>query len=239
MRNHIIVLLTLVFFITSCAKNTYTGTVKTWSHNKAEIAIPADKPIIIGEIDKKGNVVIKLEEELAENLKSIRLESNKSGNIKMKNKTVREAFYCKPETVIVNNGDENIEKVAFGSRFVVANINKEKLYGYLRLVSSKTFNESYFALGKKDFVKGFYIDFFYVEKDASVNGICKTKTYTMDMKSTVELIHEYDINLKKGWNIVKIEIVETYVDGEKRTPLKTVMTTVKELPENTQFILFN
>ena len=107
----------------------------------------------------------------------------------------------------------------------------------LSLGSSREFITSYFSLGKKDFVTGYYIDFYYVNEDASVKGVCKTESYTLDMQNTFFLTHVYDIDLKKGWNIVKIAVTEVYEDQEGHVrPLSYEMITLEKLPEDVQFI---
>jgi|GEM_PF-2115611 len=231
---NIISLLGLIFTIMINAQNTYKGQIENWKNPQAEIVLPLSDPVIIGRVSEEGTVDIELKDELANNIKAS-LEQNK-GNIRITSTTVNKTFYCNSDDVKNENADINIQKLATRASFYIADVKAKKLYGKFRIVSSQAFSESYFALGKKAFVKGYYINFFYVNEDASVNGICKTTSYTIDMENTVELITVYDINLKKGWNMLKTEVAETYKDGEKLRPLKTIISTINHIPENAKFI---
>ena len=224
----------------SCAQSTYNGTIENWQNNQADIVLPTEQPMIIGTVDPQGKVALHLSDSLTRKLIDLKKEiDEETGNVTFVGQSISRTFYCKPDQVTVVNGDIVPIKAGGRGSFYVGDIEAQKLYGQLRIVSSKAFNDSYFALGKKDFVEGYYIDFFYVDEDASVNGNCISESYTMDMKSTVELIVDYNINLKKGWNLVKIEVAETYVDGEKIRPLKTTMKTIDDIPNDAKFILFN
>lgn len=239
MKNYIKLLLLISSINYSCAQNTYKGTIENWENNQAEIILPTEQPLVIGNVTTKGDVVLNLNDSLTNALINLKKEVDKeTGNIKIIGQSISRAFYCEPDQVNVINGDIVPIKAGGRGSFYIADIKAQEFYGQLRIASSKAFNESYFSLGKKDFVKGYYIDFFYLEEDASVNGICKSESYTMDMKDIIELIVEYNIELKKGWNLVKIEVAETYVDGEKIRPLKTNMSTIDAIPKDAQFILF-
>lgn len=237
MNKKLVLIILLIYNSDLLAQNLYKGKIEHWNNTAAELVLPLKDPIVIGKVTKKGNVTIDLKDELAHTIEaSIKKESD---NIKIKKTTVHETFYCNSENVRDKNAEIFIQKLSGRGSFFVADIKAKKLYGEFRIVSSKAFNESYFSLGKKDFVKGYYINFYYVDEDASVNGECITKSYTIDMKNTVKLITQYNINLIKGWNMVKIEVVETYVDGEKVRPLITAMSTINNIPEDAKFLFNN
>ncbi|WP_411768913.1 hypothetical protein [Winogradskyella sp. A3E31] len=238
MKNYIPLLIVIFLANVSCSQNTYTGTIDNWENKQAEILLPTSDPIIVGKVSEKGHVQIELKDEIADAIEASLQKENERSNINIISTTVAKSFYCDPEFVEVKNGDINIQKLTGGSTFYAGDLEAQELYGQFRIASSMAFSDSYFSLGKKDFVKGYYVNFFYVEEDASVNGTCKSESYTMDMKTIVELIVDYNINLKKGWNLVKIEVAETYVDGEKIRPLKTVMSTIEAIPQDAKFILF-
>lgn len=228
----------LLFITISCAQNTYTGTIENWNNKQAEIILPTENPMVIGSISQKGNAIFSLNEDVTNAILGTLQSEEENGNVRIQKSTVSKAFYCNSEHVEVKNGDINIHKLASRGTFYAGNLANEEFFGQFRITSSQSFNDSYFALGKKDFVKGFYINFFYVEEAASVNGECKTESYTMDMKRIVEIVTMYNINLKKGWNMVKIEVKETYNDGGKIRPLKTAMSTIEKLPKDARLILF-
>jgi len=233
-----LIIIFLFFYNTSLlAQDIYKGTIENWDNKDAEIVLPIEEPIIIGKVSKNGSVIIDLKDELAKAIETSLAKEN--GDIKLITTTVNKSFYCDSENVRVKNGKILIQKLAGRGSFFVADIKAKELYGKFRIVNSTAFNESFFSLGKKDFVKGYYINFYHVNENASVKGECKTKSYTIDMKNTIELITKYDINLEKGWNMVKIQVVETYVDGEKVRPLITAISTINHIPKDAKFIFKN
>lgn len=220
------------------AQEQVKGTIQEYDGGAAEIILPSQNPRIIGSVTKQGEVTIELEDDMANEMTQSMEEANKeSENIRIVNKSVGRAFYCDSEEVVTVNGDEIIESITIQGMFFMGILEEKKPIGKFQIGSSKSFVDSYFSLGKKDFETGYYIDFYYVNQDASVNGVCMTKTYTLDMKDTFYLTHHYTIDLKKGWNIVKIGVTEVYKDQEGHIrPLKYEMTTLDELPDDAQFI---
>ncbi|UKM66402.1 hypothetical protein GSB9_02992 [Flavobacteriaceae bacterium GSB9] len=227
-----------LFINTISTQLSVNGKISNYQSGKAEIILPVKEPKAIGTIKANGKFAIELENNMASVVTETQNEANtKSKDIRIKNNSVSRAFYCGSEDVKTVNGELELESLTMQGNFFIGIIKDKKPIGKLRLVSSKAFSESYFSYGKKDFVTGYYIDFYYVPERASVKGICKTKTYTLDMKSTFNLIHHYDIDLKKGWNIVKIEVEEVYTDQEGHVrPLKFKMQTVDKIPKETKFI---
>ncbi|WP_242158774.1 hypothetical protein [Aestuariivivens sediminis] len=236
-------ILSLILFFTNLnlipsQNSVITGKIKDYSSGEAEIILPVRDPIALGSITKKGKFTIDLNESVIE---AIHKDNDKlraeRGDKAVRNTTVKRAFYCDTEDVITSNGEEIIESFTIQGNVLAGIIKDKKPIGKLRLSSSKAFGDSYFSYGKKDFETGYYIDFYYVNNEASVNGICKTKTYTLDMKNTFNLTHNYNINLKKGWNIVKIEVEEVYTDQEGHVrPLKYRMSTIDKLPKDVNYI---
>ena len=238
MRSTILSYLFILSFGILSAQTTIEGKIKAYEGGAAEIILPVQNPKIIGQVETDGAFFVKLEEDAATEVTAAMDKANEeSTNIRMVNQSVSRAFYCDSDDVKTLNGEQVIETITFRGNFFLGILEEQKAVGKLSLASSKAFVESYFSLGKKDFVTGYYIDFYYVEEDASVKGICKTKTYTLDMKDTFYMTHDYDVELKKGWNIVKIGVTEVYEDQEGRIrPLKFEMHTLTELPEDVEFI---
>ncbi len=227
-----------LFINTISAQLSIKGKIDNYQSGEAEFILPVREPKAIDTIKANGKFTIELEDDMASAVTEAKNKANaESQELRIKNNSVKRAFYCDSEDVKTTNGELELESVTMQGNFFVGIIKDKKPIGKLRLASSKAFSESYFSYGKKDFVTGFYVDFYYVPEAASVEGICKTKTYTLDMKSTFDLVHNYNINLKKGWNIVKIEVEEVYTDLEGNVrPLKFKMQPVDKIPKETKFI---
>ncbi|MEL0457549.1 hypothetical protein WJN01_15015 [Flavobacteriaceae bacterium SZ-1-7] len=236
--NKIPLYITLFLINSAIAQQTIKGKIDNYQSGEAEFILPVREPKAIGTIKANGKFTIELEDDMASEVTESQNKANaESQELRIKNNSVHEAFYCDSEEVKTTNGDLELESVTMQGNFFIGIIKDKKPIGKLRLASSKAFSESFFSYGKKDFVTGYYIDFYYVPEVASVKGICKTKTYTLDMKNTFDIVHNYDIDLKKGWNIVKIEVEEVYTDQEGHVrPLKFKMQTVDKIPKETKFI---
>ncbi|NNK73188.1 MAG: hypothetical protein HKO94_08350 [Flavobacteriaceae bacterium] len=218
-------------------QQTIKGKITDYEGDDAEIILPVENPKIIGSVSENGKFIIQLEDEMASAVTETLEKSNAKSDIRIVNNSVGRAFYCDSDDVVTINGEQMIESVTRRGTFFMGILEDKKMVGKLQLANSSTFVDSYFSFGKKDYVTGYYIDFYYVNEAASVKGICKTKAYTLDMKSTFFYIHDYDIDLKKGWNIVKIEITEVYEDQEGHLrPLKYRMSTLDKLPKDVQYI---
>lgn len=230
-----------LWLLASCSPKLYQGKLNQWpDKEQAQIVLNSFDPIVVGKVTPAGEFQFDLTQATADSLKAMyEAEANKEDGIRVVSQTVEEAYFCTDGTATIVNGDIPLMKATRAGAFYIANMQEEKLYGQLRVASDSAFNDTYFEFGKKDFVPGYYIDYFYVHEDASVVGTCVSKTYKMDMKSTVDVIHDYRINLKQGWNMVKIEVVETYQDGDFIRPLKYVMETVTSFPEDAKYILTN
>ena len=232
------ILLIILISTANYAQQTITGKISNYQSGIAEVLMPSQNPQIIGSVNENGYFNILLNDSIINKMLEDQRKAKEEGQrVRVRNNTVREAFYCDSVYVKTINGEQVLESPTVSGMFLIGILKDKKPIGKLRLSSSESFSESYFSYGKKDYIPGYYVDFYYVSEDASVNGICKTKTYTLDMQSTFDISHEYNINLKKGWNIVKIEVVEVYEDQEGHSrPLTYKMQTINKLPKDVKFI---
>ncbi|WP_242121506.1 hypothetical protein [Aestuariivivens sediminicola] len=238
MKINILTLLSIFICFNLFGQKKISGKIKDYNSGPAEVLVPTENPRIIGTVDKKGKFRITLENDLASDVTATQEKENaKSDGFRIKNSKVFEAFYCGSKDVETVNGEQEIETVGWGGSFFIGVLKEQKPVGKLALASSREFMDTYFDYGKKNFVPGYYINYMYVSEPASVKGICKTKSYTLDMKKTFDMIHNYDIDLKAGWNMVKIEVTEVYTDQDGRVrPLKYIMKTLDKLPKDVKFI---
>jgi len=230
-----------ISFLTS-AQETFTGTLDQWSNGKADVVSGYGAPIKIGEINNDGVFIIHLTDDLIAQIKKDEKEynSNSTDGWTTKAKTISEVFYCESENAEIINGSLPVEGFSYNGIYVLGIIESQKELGGFRAVSSKAFNDSFFSYGQKDYTKGYFLDYYYVEDSAVVKGVCKSTNYTLDLKETFDIINEYNIDFKKGWNIVKTEVVELYTDQSGKVfPLKTVWKTLDKIPEDVLFVFIS
>lgn len=82
--------------------------------------------------------------------------------------------------------------------------------------------------------KGKYMEWVFLEEEARVNGKCYSHTFTND--DVIQEDYQYDLDLKKGWNLVQHEIQEIFKDSQgKIYPKEIIVTTVTEMPEDVEW----
>ncbi len=112
------------------------------------------------------------------------------------------------------------------------------MYGALYMVNDKSIAKWMHNIDKDNPTTGYYLRWFYLEKDASVSGHCQIKTYSGHEGEMFKNRKEYDLNLMKGWNIVKYEINEVFnSESGKVFPSKTTISVIKKLQEDLQWVV--
>lgn len=232
-------LFTVFLIQNALAQQTYKSRVEGWTGAQADLILPLENPVVIGAIDENGQLQMTLTAALADQISEARQKANDaSENLKFRNRTVRNAFYCKSDAVEVSNGETEMLPVSMQGMFFAGIMAEQKPIGMMRLASSEAFSRTYFAMRSEDVVKGSFIAFYYLEDAARVKGVCKTKSTTLDGQGTFYYTHDYDIDLHEGWNMVMTEVTEVYTDQEGRVlPLKYRMKTVEAIPESHAFFL--
>jgi hypothetical protein len=116
------------------------------------------------------------------------------------------------------------------------------MYGYVMMTSSREFAEVLMSYGQENAVKGYVLDWYYFEDDVSVTGSCDIESYTMTQKEEDVYVQKtnYDLQLKKGWNIVKYEYADLYEDSSGKIYPKVInYETIDAIPEETGFYFFS
>ena len=236
------ILIGFLISFSSCVSTSPNHLLTGWSgEDEAQIVLPFQEPVIIGRVTSKGKTQLQLQKQHGEAVQQIiEEESGESKNIKLVIPTVAEQFVCGDNVLQVEGGTTKLYKGTNNGSFYVVDLASETVFGTIRMASSKEFLQSYYSRGKQDFQKGYFINFYYVENNASVIGTCEQLSYTLDMKDQFTITYDYHINLKEGWNYVKTEILELYTDqnGVQR-PLYIKQSTLNKLPENANFQFFN
>lgn len=222
------------------AQESFSGTLKGWSNGKADIVSIKGEPVPIGEIDKKGEFTISLNHKIIDEFNStmeVTNSNSSSGSVRFM--TIERAFSCYYDSLSVNNGDQKIITLETFGGYPLVDLKNEKSYGSFIAANSKEFADAYRSFGQKNAVKGFYLSWFYLEKEARVKGDCPTKTYALNQEEFYQRIISYQLDFKKGWNLVKISADETFTDRDDKTYVsKWTYKTISSIPENLQYIYF-
>lgn len=241
MKN-LITFITFTFTICSysMAQETLTGTLSSWNQGKADIIMGmTGEPFAIGTLDESGVFSIPLTDDILVKTKKAMAEYNSgSSGGQFRLNTLEKAFSCwGGDSLKVENGDQHATTLATMGTMQIADLEQKKMYGDFMATNSEAFANYFTSFGQLDAVKGFYLNWYYLEEPASIKGQCADETYARNQKDSYQEIKAYNFNFKKGWNIVKSSVEETYTDSDGKTyASKWTYRTIDEVPEETQYI---
>jgi hypothetical protein len=144
-------------------------------------------------------------------------------------------YSCNDGDIIYNN--ENMELGGFGTigGYNIANVEEKQMYGVVLPADSKEFAEWEMSFGQNNAVLGYTISFVYAEEDASAVGTCLTNSFTK-VTTSYKKTTNYNVQLTKGWNIVKYSIDELYEDKEGNLyPMVVSYNTLDNIPEDIEW----
>lgn len=193
-------------------------------------------PEIVGSFDAQGNVEIPLKPDMLSEVKKKIEEANKesSDGWKASLPTLGDRFSCFGEELEVVGADQPVSGLGGPMGFLLVNMDEKKRYGYLYIASSADFVES---LVPYKFKPGYYLEWHYLDGEGSVKGSCNVESYAVNQKDLYTKTTTYDLDFKKGWNLVKYEINEVYTDGEGNSyPMQDSYTTMAAMPEGIEFV---
>lgn len=148
--------------------------------------------------------------------------------------TVKSSFECY-DKLIYEAGETQVAGLPVFR--AVANIQEQKMYGYLHSGSSAEFIEGFLSFGQKNMSKGYHVNWFYSEGEATAKGECSVENFTYVEDESFMRIMKYDISLKKGWNIVIYEVEKVFesADGKVYDAVAREYV-VDELPDDVQWV---
>ena len=219
------------------AQGSITGTIPDWSGGSGEVAIMAmGPPQVLGTFDDLGNLEIPLKTDMLAEVKK-QVEAANEGftdGWKASLKTLGDSFSCFGGELEVVNGEQPISGFPSMGAFMLVNMEQKKRFGYLMVGSSKDFAD---GMVPYKFKPGYFLEWYFVEEPGSVKGDCSMESYAVNQKDLYAKTTTYDLELKKGWNIVKYEIHEVYTDSEGNSyPMNDSYSTIDAIPGDVQFI---
>ena len=219
------------------AQESITGTIPDWSGGSGEVAVMAmGPPQVLGTFDDMGNLEIPLKTDMLAEVKK-QVEAANEGSTegwKASLKTLGDSFSCSGGELEVVNGEQPISGFPSMGAFMLVNMEQKKRFGYLMVGSSKDFAD---GMVPYKFKPGYFLEWYFVEEAGSVKGNCSMESYAVNQKDLYTKTTTYDLELKKGWNIVKYEIHEVYTDGEGNSyPMNDSYSTIDSIPSEVKFV---
>lgn len=261
LKNNIIVFVTSILMIMSCqAQDSITGTIENYTNNEGTLTnfdmITGDI-ISFGTIDIEGKFTIPLQEDFLEIMlaKAKKVQEKAPSGWKIRFNTVATTFICDFNNESIEYLDDGTEKVTYvgsnkkneilyekGEAIItgIPDLNltdKNKVKSILYAVSEPKIAHWLFSYRQDNLVKGYYLQWFFVENEASAIGECVIPTYTGNDDENYNNTTVVNLKLQKGWNIIKYDITEIFTDANNKSyASKTEISTVAELPNDVKWV---
>ncbi len=136
---------------------------------------------------------------------------------------------------------ENPDARMFGlPPFFVGKEATETSYGTMYIASSLEIASWLDSYQMENAATGFYIEWIYIEKEASVKGSCSMLTMTGYEDEEMIVTTSYDLNFEAGWNMLVYSIDEVFESLSGRVFLtKMTVTTSQFFSEDAQVFILN
>ncbi|QFZ54774.1 hypothetical protein FEZ18_08170 [Oceanihabitans sp. IOP_32] len=240
--NNNIVIVTLLLFASPVffAQNAIQGDIENWTHGEVLLLFSdfiSREEITMGSISAQGKITIDLDDDFLEQQKKAaeKAKAKAPKGWKMKFNTVATSFACNAEGVVCEN-----DSIVLSGLPQLEAVSKygPSTYGYLYSTNKAQLSSWLFHYSQVDAVKGYYLRWFFAEDKASVKGLYSIPTYTGNEDENYINTTVYNLELQKGWNIIKYEITETFTSQTgKVAASKTEVTKIDEVPEDAQWFL--
>jgi hypothetical protein len=223
-----VVLLVLISMIPGSVKSQNAGTIEGYTLGVKDLVVlpfGMGQKIVVGKVDPSGNLQFDWS---SFDISKVQDAESNLGDF-------RNNFdaYCNEE--IVENGSvEGIQMVKGGSLYVY---NENFWEGALTAASSTELKDHLLDQFGMDAVEGQYLDWVYADREASYKSTCITVQSYMDA-GDIEQKKHFDLNLKKGWNLIIYEIREVIpVENAAATAVDILISTAEEYPDNINWYL--
>lgn len=241
--NKIIFIIILFFALSGIAQSPVTGTIANWSGAEAVIAsedfLTGDL-INWGTVTAQGDASLLLDDDFLSLLKeqAEKAKKNAPKGWTLKFKTVASTFSSGsdyfPGEFVYENGEAMVSGVP--ELMVGREAGQEKL-GVLYMADSQEMAKWLYEYRVGNVTPGYYVNHYYVEKDATVKGQVLMPSATQEGEE-YDHITLIDMQLEQGWNAIKYEIAEVFTSQAGNTyPSKTIISRENALPADLQWIL--
>lgn len=234
--------LTLCATIYSNAQLSIEGNIDNWNNGDAMLAY---SDMLTGNIESWGTIsedgksILSLEYDYMDIFKKKAEEAQKEApkGWTMRFKTVGDTFVCSGFENPLQYENEGATLTGVPGLIIVSKDGKTD-YGTLFTASNIAIAKWLNSYGNDNPTTGYYLEWYYVEKEAMVSGECVRSTLTGIEDEMYDDTTTYNLKLDEGWNMVKYEITEVFnSESGKVFPLKTMISTIEFLPEDLQWIV--
>lgn len=229
----------LIFCLSTIAQTSVQGIVNNWTQEEAVVAYSGmfnGEMTTMGTISPDGTLKIPLDPDYFTSIKKLaeKEAAEAPEGWSMSYRTIASTFSCMYEENITTSNGEAI--VTGLPELLITDKSGQTEYGYLYAVSSPTVAWWLKSYGEKEISPGYYLRWIYIESPASATGECKIPNYTGNGEEMYEDTMLFDVQLEKGWNVVKYEIAEIFTSQTGKTyPSKTLVSRLPEVPDDLQW----
>lgn len=232
-KRAVLVLMNLAVFESVIAQQGIVGKIDGYKDGKGLIIsydfVTGDK-YTWGTIDDKGLISVPLSDDFLDQIKKMAKKAQKKApeGFKLKLPTVEDAFSCRypdiefehPLTILSGLPDLKL-----------TDKKKKAANGNLYAVNNPLIAEWLHRCEKGDIGLGYYLLFYFADETASAKGKCISPTFTGLGEENYDKYILFDIDLKKGWNIVQYKIEEIFESKVGGTFPKVIkVTKLENLP---------
>ena len=220
------------------AQGSIDGTLADWTYGSAEVYTGLMTPMNVGSINDAGSFEILLKPDYLAEIQKQMEEENSDPDRKWSSSmmTIAESFNCYSDGVSFENGDQPLSSLSTMGFFMLASMEKQQRFGDMMPASSQEFVAAFRNLGSYTFKEGYSLDWYYVDEAAGVKGSCTVNSGTLSGEMYDRTVH-YDLDFKKGWNLVKYEVAKIFTDKDGKTYIENDhYTTISELPSDLKFV---
>lgn len=236
--------LSLFLFAFSANAQLYVeGSILNWNYNDALLVsedFMTGKMDTWGTVSPNGEVQLVLEYDfmtiLKEKAEAAKKDAPQGWSLSFK--TVADTFGSNSSYFSGDFVYENGNAIVAGvPDLIVGSEAKKEKYGMLYMANSPEMAKWLYNYQMGSINPGYYIQYFFVEKDAAVKGQVSILTGT-NSGEEFDNVKQIDLKLEEGWNIIKHEIAEVFTSNDGSTyPSKTIISREKLLPEDLQWIV--
>lgn len=214
-----------------------TGAIENYQAGAAEININGfmlPKSTHAGSIDNTGTFKIDFPTEFSNRTDSLMQAFNENAQTyRMSRQTVEQYFLSQgSDSLKVEHGQAKIALAGGSFGFQLLSSQGDTL-GSIYPMSSSRYMSNLFTSDLKNVVPGYHLAMMHVDTTATVHGDINQENFAEQTSYQMQL--EYDIDLQKGWNIIKHSMDTLHIDGSAY-PSTFTTETIKEIPEDLDWI---